>query len=113
MRGSGEMEFSRATLGHIQHRPLPHILPASCLCRIHTGPKEGAVALTWHPLRSMLLSVSGTGRVLCWARIYAENWSAFAPDFLELDENLEYAEREDEFDWNTPVRLAVCVCLSV
>ncbi len=59
--------------------------------------------MAWHPLRSMLLSVSGAGRVLCWARIYSENWSAFAPDFLELDENLEYVEKEDEFDWNTPV----------
>ena len=32
-------------------------------------PKEGAcVAAVWHPLRSMLLSVTGAGRVLCWVR---------------------------------------------
>ena len=48
----------------------------------HTaGPKEGAIALAWHPLRTSLLSIATTGRVYIWARHYAENWSAFAPDF--------------------------------
>ncbi|PNW85636.1 hypothetical protein CHLRE_03g195750v5 [Chlamydomonas reinhardtii] len=81
---------------YIWNRPLGNME------RILEGPKEGVLQLAWHPLRSLLLSCAGTGRIYIWAKVHAENWSAFAPDFKELDENTEYVEREDEFDWNTP-----------
>jgi hypothetical protein len=43
--------------------------------------------MVWHPVRNLLISVSTTGEIYIWGRVYRENWSAFAPDFEELPEN--------------------------
>eukprot|EP00879_Flechtneria_rotunda_P032962 GHRR01036462.1.p1 GENE.GHRR01036462.1~~GHRR01036462.1.p1 ORF type:complete len:307 (+),score=102.22 GHRR01036462.1:690-1610(+) len=61
---------------------------------------QSAVDVAWHPCKPVLVSLSGTGRVYIWAQVHNEYWSAFAPDFQELDENVEYVEQEDEFDIN-------------
>ncbi|KAI9070962.1 hypothetical protein K1719_047073 [Acacia pycnantha] len=71
---------------------------AGHLVKILEGPKEALIDLAWHPVRPIIVSVSLAGLVYIWAKDYTENWSAFALDFKELEENEEYVEREDEFD---------------
>lgn len=46
----------------------------------------------------MIVTTDAYGNVVVWATPYHEKWSAYAPDFRELEENVEYEEREDEFD---------------
>lgn len=76
---------------------------AGHLVKILEGPKEAIVDLAWHPVNPVVVSVSLSGLVYIWAKDFTENWSAFAPDFKELEENEEYVEREDEFDLNPEI----------
>ncbi|KAF8410155.1 hypothetical protein HHK36_002677 [Tetracentron sinense] len=71
---------------------------AGHLVKILEGPKDALMDLAWHPVHPIVVSVSLSGLIYIWAKDYTENWSAFAPDFKELEENEEYIEREDEFD---------------
>lgn len=54
--------------------------------------------IKWHPTKPQIVSLSAVGRIYRWEFKHKENWSAFAPGFEELDDNIEYQEREDEFD---------------
>ncbi|CAH7673173.1 WD40-repeat-containing domain protein [Phakopsora pachyrhizi] len=69
------------------------------LTKILEGPKDPLEAFDWHPTRPILASVSNVGLIHIWVTGVTENWSAYAPGFEELDENVEYREREDEFDY--------------
>jgi hypothetical protein len=55
-------------------------------------------SLQWHPTRPVIASVGTSGEVHIWQTSSPDNWSAFAPGFEELEENVDYDEREDEFD---------------
>jgi COMPASS component SWD1 len=52
----------------------------------------------WHPVRPILVTASDQGLLHIWVTNVIERFSAYAAGFEELEENLEYQEREDEFD---------------
>ncbi|TVU26358.1 hypothetical protein EJB05_28901, partial [Eragrostis curvula] len=64
------------------------------------GPNEALIDLTWHPAEPTIVTISVSGIVYIWAKVHEQNWRAFAPDFVEIEENEEYIEQEDEFDLN-------------
>lgn len=94
---NGEIVISGAA-NDTEHRLHLWDCDKGSLIRTLDGPKEGILDLVWHPSRPVIASVSTFGTIYIWTVPKTENWSAFAPDFKELEENVEYIEREDEFD---------------
>ncbi|KAG9790294.1 COMPASS, Set1C complex protein, partial [Aureobasidium melanogenum] len=73
-------------------------LRTNSLLRILENREEPAI-IEWHPSRPLLACTSiETGSIQIWGIEPQQKWSALAPDFTELTENVEYVEREDEFD---------------
>lgn len=69
------------------------------LVRMLEGPKEEQGVIEWHPHKALLAACGlETGRIYIWSVTSPQRWSALAPDFVEVEENVEYIEREDEFD---------------
>ncbi len=69
------------------------------LVKIYEGPKEELVDVEWHPTRSVIAATGlDSGRIYVWTSITPQRWSALAPDFIEVEQNVDYQEREDEFD---------------
>ncbi|KAK3336762.1 SWD1-like protein [Cercophora scortea] len=69
------------------------------LVRMLEGPKEEQGVIEWHPHKALLAACGlETGRISIWAVTSPQRWSALAPDFVEVENNVEYMEKEDEFD---------------
>jgi COMPASS component SWD1 len=69
------------------------------LVKILEGPKEELGAVEWHPHKPLVAATGvESGRIYVWAINMPQRWSALAPDFVEVEENVEYVEGEDEFD---------------
>lgn len=69
------------------------------LVKILEGPREELGVLEWHPSRPMVVACGlESGCIYTWSIVTPQKWSALAPDFGEVEENVEYMEREDEFD---------------
>ncbi|GMM57172.1 COMPASS subunit protein [Maudiozyma humilis] len=69
------------------------------LVRVLEGADEELMGLDWS-FRAMTIAATGleSGDVYEWGLAVQPKWSALAPDFEEIEENIDYREHEDEFD---------------
>ena len=75
-----------------EHRVFIWSIDSGQLTKILHGPTEGLLDLVTHPSRPILTTCCTSGVIYVWSKNYVENWSAFAPDFEELDDNQESAD---------------------
>ncbi|KAG2383002.1 hypothetical protein C9374_004969 [Naegleria lovaniensis] len=64
---------------------------------------ERVISLECHPqtfkyIRPLIVTGTTGGNILFWTKTIVENWSAFSPEFDELECNELYIERENEYD---------------
>lgn len=69
------------------------------LVKILEGSNEELIDVKWDYARCSIGSTGlDSGTVYVWSVQFPQKWSALAPDFVEIEENIEYEEKEDEFD---------------
>ncbi|OWB77943.1 hypothetical protein B5S32_g2126 [[Candida] boidinii] len=69
------------------------------LVKILEGPNEELVEVDWNYKKCSILSTGvDSGIIYIWSNIIPQKWSALATDFEEIEENIDYEEKEDEFD---------------
>ncbi|KAK4689243.1 COMPASS component SWD1, partial [Tremellales sp. Uapishka_1] len=96
---SGDGEYVMGGAGHkMAHNVFIWDRESGILLKVLEGPKEPLTDCDWHPTRPVIASVTNSGDICIWQTTSPDVWAAFAPGFEELEENVEYDEREDEFD---------------
>ncbi|KAK6455779.1 chromatin binding protein [Scheffersomyces xylosifermentans] len=69
------------------------------LIKILEGSNEELIDVKWNYSRCTIGSTGlDSGMIYLWSVPFVQKWSALAPDFVEIEENIEYDEKEDEFD---------------
>ena len=69
------------------------------LVKFLEGPREEMGVVEWHPNRPLIAACGlESGCIYIWSVVSPQKWSALAPDFVEVEENVPYEEREDEYD---------------
>lgn len=69
------------------------------LVKIYENSGEQLSKIDWDP-NNMSIAASGyeSGDIFCWEVSLPPKWASLAPDFEEVDEQVQYIEQEDEFD---------------
>ncbi|CDO91913.1 unnamed protein product [Kluyveromyces dobzhanskii CBS 2104] len=69
------------------------------LVRVLEGADEELLDIDWN-FYNMRIASNGfeSGWVYMWSIVIPPKWSALAPDFEEVEENIDYQEKESEFD---------------
>jgi len=99
---SQDGDYLAVGLQDSSHKITIHRTSDGMVEKVLEGPKESIGTVLWHPMRAVLITVGlQYGGVYMWSKNYTENWSAFAPNFEELEENAEHSESESEFDKKT------------
>ena len=63
------------------------------------GPKEELSQVLWSPIKPQLYSVGAlSGKIYNLGPQFPQKWAALVPNIEALETNIEYIEREDEFD---------------
>lgn len=88
-----------STHGSLAHELYIWETHSGTLVRVLEGAEEELMDIDWN-FYNMRLASNGldTGYVYIWSIVVPPKWSALAPDFEEVEENIEYIEKEDEFD---------------